>query len=122
MSIDNRTKREEILSFLETYLSLPVDVLAAMKKKYDIRDPESRVNTGQRTLFDKAVKKHLPLVIKKLREIGLERSEEELLKQRRKVNMETWDKLAAAAQKLDVSRSSLLRACLRLEYPSKKRR
>jgi hypothetical protein len=104
---------------LVTILEMNDDLVMALHAAYDDTDTASREKTGQRALFHKAVDRHLDRVVEILRECGFVRGSTK--KQRRKIDVDTWNRLAEAERKVDVSRPALLRACLRLELLRRKR-
>jgi hypothetical protein len=83
-------------------IDLPKNVLAALKQ----------LKMSQREAIDLAVEKCLPKLVESLTSLRL-LAAGDVGRRPRYVSREAWQALGNAAEKLDVSRPVLLRACLR---------
>jgi hypothetical protein len=82
-------------------LDIPGDILAALKE----------LKLTQRIAFDLAVERFLDKLVQELTTLRLT-APKFSNRRPRKVSQATWEALGDAAEKLDVSRPALLRACL----------
>jgi hypothetical protein len=67
----------------------------------------------QKGAFGLAVRERLPALIRELERLRLVAPERPVKSRPRKIDPEIWQRLGEAAERLDVSRPALLRACLR---------
>ena len=96
--------------YLDTMLELDQGIRAEMNRLWEHHRTDE---FGQRQQYRRAVDAHLDAVIAALKDSGFGNAGPKK-KQRRRIDTDVWEKLGKASEEVDVSRPSLLRACLRL--------